>query len=86
MEVARLKVVWNRPKTDDDDDLWLESARYICKAAACEGVSLKISEDVEQSALQIVFLRFYVDATDEDRLCLVRSTSTALMLSFTLVV
>ena len=38
------------------------------------------------SALQIVFLHFYIDATDEDRIWLVLSISTALMLSFTLVV
>ena len=73
------------PKTDDNDDLWPESARYICKATSCEGVSLKTSDDVEQSVLQPVSLRFYVDATDEVRLWLVLSISTALMLLLMLV-
>ena len=41
---------------------------------------------MEQSALQIVFLRFYEEASDEDRPWLVLLLSTALLLSFTLVV
>ena len=44
---------------------------------------MKTSDDVEQGALQTVSLRFYVDATDEDRLWLVLSISTALLLSVT---
>lgn len=45
-----------------------------------------VFEDVEQSALQVVFLIFYDAASDMDRAWVVLSMATSLLLSFTLVV
>eukprot|EP00929_Paragymnodinium_shiwhaense_P065096 TRINITY_DN32675_c0_g1_i6.p1 TRINITY_DN32675_c0_g1~~TRINITY_DN32675_c0_g1_i6.p1 ORF type:complete len:2595 (+),score=526.95 TRINITY_DN32675_c0_g1_i6:959-8743(+) len=43
-------------------------------------------EDVEQSALQVVFLVFYEDAATSDKVWVTLSIATSLLLSFTLVV
>eukprot|EP00928_Gymnodinium_smaydae_P063480 TRINITY_DN4703_c0_g2_i1.p1 TRINITY_DN4703_c0_g2~~TRINITY_DN4703_c0_g2_i1.p1 ORF type:complete len:2551 (-),score=465.08 TRINITY_DN4703_c0_g2_i1:84-6608(-) len=43
-------------------------------------------EDVEQSALQVVFIMFYEDAAMTDKLWVISSVATSLSLSFTIVV